>query len=384
MSETPRQVYFVLGEESGDGLGADLYPALKDHASANGEAVEIVGLAGPRLQSLGMKSIFDIEDIAVMGLTAVAARLPTIVERVYRTVKDIVRCKPDVVVLIDSPDFTHAVAKRVRKKLPGVPIINYVCPSVWAWRSGRAPAMRRYIDHVLAILPFEPAALERLNGPPATYVGHPLARKIEGLRANATPGTKRDKPLLLVLPGSRNTELKQLLGSYGETLEILRDRGNDFDAVLPAVPRLKERIIRETSGWAVRPEIRDSAGNHALFAQADAALIASGTVSLELALHGVPHVSGYRFDAITSQFLGLLKTWSANLPNLVADGVIVPEEIGGMVMPQRMARHLESLLADSTARRHQLEGFETVREAMKTQRPTGELAAEIIFRHQKR
>ncbi|MGI9357125.1 MAG: lipid-A-disaccharide synthase, partial [Rhizobiaceae bacterium] len=176
----------------------------------------------------------------------------------------------------------------------------------------------------------------------------------------------------------------QLLSIYGETLSILRHRGHDFDAILPAVPRLKERIIREIADWPVRPEVFDSDQNDELFAQADAALIASGTVSLELALHNVPHVSGYRFDAITSQFLGLLKTWSANLPNLIADNVIIPEEINGMVMPERMARHLEPLLGDSTERRRQLEGFEKVREAMKTERPTGELAAEIIFDHMKR
>lgn len=377
------QIYFVLGEDSGDALGADLYTALKNQAAASGECIEINGLAGTKLQALGMESPFDIEDIAVMGLTAVAARLPTIVKRIYSTAKDIARRKPDVVVLIDSPDFTHAVAKRVRKKLPNVPIVNYVCPSVWAWRSGRAPAMRRYINHVLAILPFEPAALERLHGPSATYVGHPLERKIASLRTDDAPRNKRDKPTLLVLPGSRNSELNQLLAPYGETLRILRDRGNEFDAVLPAVPRLKERIIRETAAWPVRPEIRDSADNDALFAQADAALIASGTVSLELALHGVPHVSGYRFDAFTRQFLGLLRTWSANLPNLIADSVIVPEEIGGMVMPERMARHIEPLLGDSMVRRYQLDGFERVCEVMKTPRPTGELAAEIIFDHMK-
>lgn len=384
MTKRPRKIYFVLGEESGDALGADLHAALSVHAAAAGDALEIIGLAGTKLQALGMESLFDIEDIAVMGLTAVVARLPTVVRRVYRTVDDIVRRQPDVVVLIDSPDFTHAVAKRVRKKLPGVPIINYVCPSVWAWRPGRAQTMRRYVDHVLAVLPFEPAALRRLNGPSATYVGHPLARKIADLGADSEPAKEQDKPMLLILPGSRNSELNQLLGSYGETVRILRDRGKVFDSVLPAVPQLKDRIIRDTADWPVRPEVRDSAENDKLFAQADAALIASGTVSLELALHGVPHVSGYRFDAITSQFLGLLKTWSANLPNLIADSVIVPEEINRMVMPERMARHIEPLLGDTMARSHQLEGFERVREAMKTERPTGELAAGVIFDHMKR
>ncbi len=383
MSDRPTRIYFVLGEESGDALGADLFAALQRQADEAEQTVEISGLAGERLQAAGMSSLFDIDDIAVMGLTAVAARLPSIVRRVYQTVADIEREKPDAIVLIDSPDFTHAVAKRVRKKLPATPILNYVCPSVWAWRSGRARRMRAYIDHVLTLLPFEPDALKRLDGPPGTYVGHPLATRTSGTD-NVDERETDSKPKLLVLPGSRNTELKQLLSLYGEVVETLEKRGLVFDLVLPTVSRLRERIEQETASWAVQPDIRDSGENQTLFAGARAALIASGTVSLELAVHGVPHVSGYRFDAITSPFLRLLNTWSANLPNLIADQVIVPEEINGMVMPERMARHVEAVFNDGPARQHQIEGFKQVRARMKTKRPAGELAAEIVFNHIKR
>ena len=163
MSEAARQIYFVLGEDSGDALGADLHTALKDHAAARDETVEIVGLAGTKLQGLGMSSLFDIDDIAVMGLTAVAARLPIIVERVYRTVNDIVRRRPDIVVLIDSPDFTHAVAKRVQKTYAAGAGHQLCLPE----RVGLAPRsvrkkMRAYIDHVLTILPFEPRGFETI------------------------------------------------------------------------------------------------------------------------------------------------------------------------------------------------------------------------------
>ncbi|MDD9909707.1 MAG: lipid-A-disaccharide synthase [Ahrensia sp.] len=379
MSGSSKRIYFVLGEHSGDALGADLHEALRTQAESRGEALDMTGLAGERLAALGMRSLFDIQDIAVMGITAVASRLPKIVDRVYKVVNDIVRQSPDVIVLIDSPDFTHAVAKRVRRKRPDIAIVNYVCPSVWAWRSGRAKSMRAYVDHVLAILPFEPSALERLNGPPTTYVGHPLERSVADQYPPRDVLAENKRRRLLVLPGSRNTELNQLLSLYGETLRILRNRGHAFDLILPAVPRLKERIARETKGWSVAPEIVNSADNAAHFASADAALIASGTVSLELALHRVPHVSGYKFDAITSPFLRLLNTWSANLPNLIADSVVVPEEINGMVMPERMVRHIEPLLSNTPLRRHQLDGFDRVRAAMRTQKPAGERAAEIIF-----
>ena len=380
MSERSLKVYLVLGEESGDKLGADLVPALKQQALDAGMRVELVGLAGPRLQDLGVKSLFDIEDIAVMGFTAVIARLPTIVRRVYQTVSDIKKHKPDVIVLIDSPDFTHAVAKRVKKSLPDVPVINYICPSVWAWRPGRAKKMRAYIDHVLTILPFEPKALEDLEGPPGTYIGHPLARQIADL-----PPTKRPKPdnTLLVLPGSRRGEIKRMLALYGEALTILRDRGVDFQPVLPAVTRLTDTIKEQTANWPVQPTIVDSSENARTFASARAALATSGTVVLELALHRVPTLVCYRLDSIARMLAGLITTWSGVLPNLILDRVFVPEEHNEMVTPHRLARYIERLMSDTLERQVQMDGFAELTEAMKTKRPPGELAAEIVLDHVK-
>jgi lipid-A-disaccharide synthase len=380
MSKKRLKIYLVLGEESGDKLGADLVPALQQQAKAAGLELEFVGLAGPRLQELGVKSIFDIEDIAVMGFTAVIARLPTIVRRVYKTVSDIKRQKPDIIVLIDSPDFTHAVAKRVKKKMPDVPVVNYICPSVWAWRSGRARKMRAYIDHVLAILPFEPKALEDLDGPPGTYIGHPLARQIAAL-----PKVKPPKPdnTLLVLPGSRRGELKRMLALYGEALTILRNRGVDFHPVLPAVTRLTDTIKEQVADWPVQPQIVDSSQNAESFAAARVALATSGTVVLELGLHGVPTLVCYRLDPIGRMLAGLITTWSGVLPNLILDRVFVPEEHNEMVTPHRLARYLERLMQDSLERQVQTEGFAELTKAMKTKRPPGELAAEIILNHVK-
>lgn len=380
MTKRSLKVYLVLGEESGDKLGSDLVPALQQQAKDAGMDVEFVGLAGPRLQELGVKSLFNIEDIAVMGFTAVIARLPTIVRRVYQTVGDIKKQKPDVIVLIDSPDFTHAVAKRVKRKLPNVPVINYICPSVWAWRPGRAKKMRAYIDHVLAILPFEPKALEDLHGPPGTYIGHPLARQIAAL-----PSAKRPKPdnTLLVLPGSRRGEIKRMLALYGEALTILKDRGVDFQPVLPAVTRLTDTIRQQTASWPVQPKIVDSSENAQTFAGARAALATSGTVVLELALHRVPTLVCYRLDSIARMLAGLITTWSGVLPNLILDRVFVPEEHNEMVTPHRLARYIERLMDETLERQVQIEGFEELTKAMQTKRPPGELAAEIVLNHVK-
>src|SRR5215212_7288470 len=201
----PLTVWLIAGEESGDQLGAKLMPALKMLLGPT--AVAFAGVGGEAMAAQGLRTLFPLSDIAVMGIGAVVARLPSIVQRVYRTVDTIVGGRPDAVVIIDSPEFTHAVAKRVRKRRPSLPIVNYVSPSVWAWRPGRARRMRPYVDHLLALLPFEPAAHQRLGGPITTYVGHPLIERLAELR----PGPGERRPLgegpieLLVLPGSRRS-----------------------------------------------------------------------------------------------------------------------------------------------------------------------------------
>jgi len=161
----PLNVYFVMGEMSGDNLGDDL---LKSFAEL-GVDVAPAGLGGDKMKARGLESLFDISEIAVMGLSGVIAKLPSLYKRVRQTVDDIVTKKPDVVLLVDSPEFGYAVAKRVRAQAPDIPFVKYVCPTVWAWRPGRAPKLRRYVDHILAILPFEPELLEELGGPKATY-----------------------------------------------------------------------------------------------------------------------------------------------------------------------------------------------------------------------
>jgi len=322
----------------------------------------------------------------VMGVSAVLARLPTIIRRVYQTVAAIEKERPDLVVLIDSPDFTHAVAKRVRKKLPTIPIIDYVCPSVWAWRQGRARKMTAYIDHVLALLPFEPRVLKELGGPDATYVGHRLvgdanANEISG---ESDHGEICDPPTLLVLPGSRRGELKALLNVFGETVDYLHQRGQKFKCIIPAVPRLADEIREKTASWTVKPQIiSETFDKQAAFKKATAALAVSGTISLELAMAGVPMVLAYKLDTILRPFGFLIKTWSAALPNLVADYVVVPEEVNETASSGRLARQLERLLSDTPERRAQIAGLEFVKRTMQVDQPPGKKAAGVIFNYLK-
>ena len=197
-------VYLVAGEDSGDRLGAALIEALRRRAPHT----RFSGVGGTQMAALGVSSLFPLGDLAIIGFAGVVKALPKVLQRIRQTADAVIAAKPDVLVIIDSPEFTHRVARRVRAHVPTLPIIDYVCPSVWAWRPGRARAMRTYVDHVLALLPFEPQALQRLGGPPCTYVGHPLSERAPRLRPNAEEARRRlsDPPVLLVMPGSRRGE----------------------------------------------------------------------------------------------------------------------------------------------------------------------------------
>src|SRR5579864_7643947 len=169
-----RKIFLIATEESGDRLGAQLMKVLRQRL---GDAVKFEGVGGLAMAREGLKSLFPIEELSIIGFTAVIKQLPKVLRLIRQTIAAAVRARPDMLVIIDSPDFTHRVARRVRSRDPSIPIVDYVSPTVWAWRPGRARSMRAYIDHVLALLPFEPKEYQRLNGPPCSYVGHPLTEQ---------------------------------------------------------------------------------------------------------------------------------------------------------------------------------------------------------------
>lgn len=347
----PVHVAIVVGEHSGDQLGFKLMQALKERVG--GHNVRFTGVAGEAMEHEGLKSLFPLADIAVMGIVPVIRRLPSLLARIRQTASAILADPPDVLVIIDSPDFTHRVARRVRRARPGLPVVDYVSPSVWAWRPGRARAMRSYVDHVLALLPFEPEVHRGLGGPACTYVGHPLIERLDEVRPGPADSARRaaEPPLLLVLPGSRRSEISRLLQPFGEALALLRARNIAFEAVLPAVPHLLDKIRAETSGWPVRPRIVEgSDAKYAAFRQAKAALAASGTVTLELALAGVPMVVAYRVSKLEEQLKHLINVPSIVLPNLILGENVIPELIQRAANPAALADALAPLLSATPAR----------------------------------
>lgn len=351
-------IFLVAGEVSGDVIGALLMRALR----AARPQVSFAGVGGDAMAREGLASLFPLSDIAVMGL-APLRRLPQLRARIVRAAQAIVDAAPDCLVIIDAPDFTHRVARRVRRARPDIPIIDYVSPTVWAWRPGRARAMRAYVDLVLAVLPFEPAAHERLGGPPCAYVGHPLVEYLDRLTPDAGEQAARDAkpPLLLVLPGSRHAEVARLMPVFGETIALLSWLCGPFDVALPVVPHVEQEVRAHLRSWPIQPRLVAQDEKFAAFRRARAALVASGAATLELALAGVPMAVAYKVSPIEALLKFLVTVDSIVLPNLVLGEKFVPEFLQQEATPQALAASLAPLVTGSGAREAQRAGFAQVR-----------------------
>jgi len=380
-------LFLVAGEHSGDALGAKLMAAL--NARRRGR-IRYLGVGGPHMAERGLISQFPMAEVAVMGPSAIMGRLPRILRRIWGTAAAAIVAEPDAVVIIDSPEFTHPIAKRIRRRLPEVPIINYVSPSVWAWRPGRARKMRDYVDHVLALLPFEPEAHARLGGPPCTYVGHPLIERLQWIAALDTgPLAERlalsaGTPLLVVLPGSRPSEVKRIMPPFGETVARLLNMGCKFEIALPTVDAVREIIDEQLVAWPKRPHLIEGEENKfRAFKLARAALAASGTVTLELALTGTPMVVGYKVDAFAAPVLRrLIRAPSVVLVNLILGQRAVPELLQEDCRPENLASAVAPLLELGHARDKQLAALQKVPELMRLPKGTpSETAATIVLHY---
>jgi len=380
-TDVARKIFLIATEESGDRLGANLMKVLRQRL---GGAVRFEGVGGQQMAREGLASLFPIEELSIMGLAAVVKQLPKILRLIRETAEAVTAASPDILVIIDSPDFTHRVARRVRARDPSIPIVDYVSPSVWAWRPGRARAMLGYVDHVLALLPFEPEEYRRLRGPPCSYVGHPLTGQVGVLRPGVDEQKRRDQqpPVLLVLPGSRRSEIRHHMPVFGETLGRLQAEGMPFELVLPTMPHLLEAVREGIKSWPVQPRIViGEQEKRAAFRIARAALAKSGTVTLELALAGVPMVTAYRTGAIEAWvLLRAIKVKSVILANLVVGENVIPEFLQRDCSPEKLSQALRDVLNDSPSRRRQLDAFAGIDKIMSTgSQPPGVRAADIVL-----
>ena len=362
-----RSIYLIATEESGDRLGAALMRALQARL---GDGVNFQGIGGRAMTGEGIASPFPIDELSIIGFAAVVKQLPMLMRRIREAADAVLAAKPDLLVIIDSPDFTHRVARRVRAKNPAIKIVNYVSPTVWAWRPGRAAKMRGYVDHVLALLPFEPEAHRRLGGPHCTYVGHPLIEQIATLRPDAREQMRRDASpfVLLVLPGSRRSEIRHHMAVFGETLTKLRHDGLVFEAMLPTMPHLVEAVGEALKTWSVKPRIVIGEDDkRAAFRIAHAALAKSGTVTLELAISGVPMVTAYRGGAVEAYIAKrVVKLTSVILANLVIGDNVIPEYLQVDCTASKLASALRDVLTDTPLRQRQVAAFASLDAIMAT------------------
>ncbi|HEY8610311.1 MAG TPA: lipid-A-disaccharide synthase [Roseomonas sp.] len=352
-------LYVVAGEASGDVLGARLIARLR----VLRPGLSFAGIGGERLAEQGLESLFPMRELALMGLLEVLPNLRSLARRMNQTVEDITTRRPTAVVTIDSPGFALRLAKRVKPM--GIPVIHYVAPQVWAWRQGRVKEMAHRLDRILALLPFEPPFFERA-GIPVTFVGHPVlesgADQGNAARFRAAHDLRPEERVVLVMPGSRRTEIRRLLPIFGEALRLLSARVPGLRPVVPLAGPVEEAVRTAAAGWSPGPIlVRDLAEKHDAFAAASVGLIKSGTSSLEVALAGVPMAVGYRVNPITAEIVRrLVKVRYASIVNLLADQAIIPEYIQQDCRPDRLAAELERLLANGSEAEAQRQGFARV------------------------
>ena len=374
-------VFLVAGEDSGDRLGAALIRALR---SATSGQVRVSGIGGVHMAEQGIVTPFPLGDLAIIGVSAIPTKLPLILRRIRESADAVIAAKPDVLVIIDSPDFTHRVAKRVRAHMPALPIVDYVCPSVWAWRPWRARKMKPYVDLVLALLPFEPAAMQKLGGPHTVLVGHPLAEQVQRVRPSPAEAERRgaSPPLMLVMPGSRSGEVRRFAPVFGDAVARVAEQAGSVEVVVPAVPRLAETVKQAVAAWRVPARVViDPEDKDAAFRNARLALTKSGTSTLELALAGIPMVAAYSVSLIEAAIAKLfIQVPSVILANLVIGENVVPEFLQFDCTPGNLSWALVNLLGDTPERRRQVDSFMRLDDIMQIgQANPSAQAAELVL-----
>ncbi|HEX3882538.1 MAG TPA: lipid-A-disaccharide synthase [Stellaceae bacterium] len=364
MTATPPEhepfIFIITGEPSGDAIGGALIGALKERT---GGRVRVAGIGGERMAEEGLRSLVPLADLAVAGVAEVLPRAPLILRHVRETVAAIQAARPDAVVTIDSSGFTWRIAHRLRNAGETLPLIHYVAPMVWAWRANRARRVARWYDHLLTLLPFEPPYFER-EGLRSTCVGHPIvdskAGAGDGARFRAAHGIAGDTLVLSILPGSRAGEVRRLIPVFGAALRLLEGMVGPFRVVVPTVENVAVAVEAGIRGWPGDPiVVRGTEAKYDGFAASRAALAASGSVALELAMARVPMAVAYRLTPATEFLLArVLRVRQVNLINLMLDRSLVPELVRYDCTPAKLAAAVATLIRDEAVRAAHVGGYD--------------------------
>jgi len=374
--------YLIAGEPSGDALGARLIEALR----RQDKKAQFFGIGGDSMQHQGMKSLFDISDLAVMGIAEVIPSIPRILGRIRQTINDIQTVRPDVVITIDSWSFCARIHKKLRKLNLGIPQVHYVAPQVWAWKKKRARTMYKYIDLLLTLFPYEPKYFTPYHLE-TVFVGHPVIESAIISGKNSDSFKKRHKipdehKLMLVLPGSRHNEVERLLPDFLQAVRETKGHHLDFSFVIPTVSTVASKVKKMVADSQLPIlVVEGEKERHDAFNEADVAIAASGTVALELAIVGVPHIIAYKVPKITEWLVRhLIHIQFVNLSNILLGREIVPELLQDKCTPQNIIFHIEQLLEQKDLYIRQQEGFAKVQKilGMGEQTPSDNAAAAIL------
>ena len=342
------RIFLIAGEPSGDKLGAALMAGLKELAPD----VSFDGIGGAQMAAEGLVSRFPMQELSVMGIAEILPKYRSLKRRIRETAQTVIETAPDVLITIDSPDFSFRVARQV-KAASSVRTVHYVAPTVWAWRPGRAAKIARFIDHLLTLLPFEPPYFTQ-HGMACDFVGHPVvaepmpqAADIAAFRSRHDLG---DAPLMLVLPGSREGEVRRLSADFGEVARRVLARHPQMRIIVPAAAPVAALVKDAVKQWPVDALVLDPSGlsaqagneqKRAAFYAADVALAASGTVSVELAAARTPMVIAYRMNWLSFRLIrAMALVDTVTLVNLVSDTRAVPEFLGPECKPDAIAEAL--------------------------------------------
>ncbi len=342
------KVYLVAGEPSGDLLAAGLMKALGERHPG----VEFCGVGGESMKALGLKSLFDISEISVMGVFEVLPRLPLILKRLRQTVADIEERRPDVLVTVDSWGFVSSLLSKLKKRGNKIPVVHYVAPQVWAWKKGRAKNVAALVDRLMTLMPDEGRYFEKY-GLRCDFVGHPVIERMSGVEYDADGfrlrhGIPPEATVIAVLPGSRRSEVRKLAPILRKSLEMIRSQYGEIYVAVPTVANLEKEIRRAFGGTDIPVAIvTGQAERYNAFRASAIALAKSGTVSLELAAAGTPHLIVYTFNALTNMLVRMvIKTPYANLINIMAREAIIPEFVLQNCRPELIAPEAMRLLGD--------------------------------------
>ena len=377
-----KKIYLIAGEPSGDLLGSRLMRALK---KKTGGDVAFYGVGGETMEEEGLKSLFDIADLSIMGIMEVIPSIPKVLRHIRNTVEDIIRVQPDVVITIDSWSFSARVHKALRKKKLGIPQVHYVAPQVWAWKKKRARTMYKYIDHLLTLLPYEPKYFTPYRLP-TDFVGHPVieseALHADGAKFREKFNVPAGKRVVSVLPGSRKTEVSKLLPVFFDAVRELSKQNEDLFFVIPTVKTVAEAVKTAAKNSGLPIVVTETQQDrYNAFKASSAAIAASGTVALELAILDVPHIVAYKVSAFSAMLARhFLKIQFVNLSNILLGREIVPELLQERCVPGNIRNYIKGLLQKDDLYDKQIAGFKKVRELLGLGEQTpSENAADIVL-----